>query len=119
MQKISYCRHHFPPHVIQHVVRLYTRFTLSLRDIEDLLAERGLNILYGTVRRWVFKFGLEVARNLGKSRPTPSHYWHLNEMAIVIRGKRHWLWRAVDNGGEVLDFLVQTRRNAGNCAPYR
>ncbi len=91
---------------------LYARFTLSYRDVEYLLAERGLDISYETVRRWFLKFGGPIANNLRRTRPTPSDYWHLDEMAIVIRGKRHWLWRAVDNEGEVLDFLVQSKRNA-------
>ncbi|MBT3361903.1 MAG: IS6 family transposase, partial [Rhodospirillales bacterium] len=71
-----------------------------------------LDISYETVRRWFLKFGGPIARNLRKTRPTPSDYWHLDEMVIVIRGKRHWLWRAIDNEGEVLDFLVQPKRNA-------
>ena len=112
MQKISYRRHRFPPHIIQQAVWLYARFTLSYRDIEDLLAERGLDISYETVRRWFQKFGQPIASNLRKSRPIPSDHWHLDEMVIVIRGKKHWLWRAVDNEGEVLDFLVQPGRNA-------
>ena len=112
MQKISYRRHRFPPHIIQHAVWLYARFTLSYRDIEDLLAERGLDISYETVRRWFLKFGSPIARNLTASRPTPSDHWHLDEMVIVIRGRKYWLWRAVDNEGEVLYFLVQSRRNA-------
>ena len=112
MQKISYQRHRFPPHVIQHAIWLYARFSLSYRDIEDLLAERGLDISYETVRRWFVKFGPGVARNLRHSRSTPSDYCHLDEMVIVIRGKKYWLWRAVDNEGEVLDFLVQPRHNA-------
>ncbi|MFP6711524.1 MAG: IS6 family transposase [Rhodospirillales bacterium] len=112
MQKISYHRHRFPPHIIQNAVWLYARFTLSFRDIEDLLAERGLDISHETVRRWFLKFGTPIAKNLRSSRPTPSDYWHLDEMVIVIRGKKHWLWRAVDNEGEVLDFLVQPKRNA-------
>lgn len=112
MQKISYRRHRIPPHVIQYTVWLYARFSLSYRDIEDLMAERGLDISYETVRRWVLKFGPAIARNLRNSRPCPSDHWHLDEMVIVIRGKKHWLWRAVDNEGEVLDFLVQSRRNA-------
>jgi putative transposase len=112
MQKISYRRHRFPPHIIQNAVWLYARFTLSYRDIEDLLAERGLDISYETVRHWFLKFGSKIARNLRHSRPTPSDHWHLDEMVIVIRSKKHWLWRAVDNEGEVLDFLVQPRHNA-------
>ncbi len=113
MRTISFTRHRFPPDIIRHAVWLYARFTLSYRDVEDLLAERGLDISYESVRRWFIKFGAPIARNLRRMRPTPSDYWHLDEMVIVIRGRRHWLWRAVDNEGEVLDFLVQSRRNAG------
>ena len=112
MGNICFKRHRFPPEVIRHAVWLYARFTLSYRDVEDLVAERGLDISYETVRRWFLKFGAPIARNLRHMRPTPSDYWHLDEMVIVIRGRRHWLWRAVDNEGEVLDFLVQSRRNA-------
>jgi len=112
MQKISYSRHRFPSHIIKHAVWLYARFTLSFRDVEDLLAERGLDISYETVRRWFLKFGMPIAQNLRSARPTPNDIWHLDEMVIVIRGKRHFLWRAVDSEGEVLDFLVQPKRNA-------
>ncbi len=112
MRTISFTRHRFPPDIIRHAVWLYARFTLSYRDVEDLLAERGLDISYETVRRWFLKFGAPFARNLRHMRPTPSDYWHLDEMVIVIRRRRHWLWRAVDNEGEVLDFLVQSKRNA-------
>ncbi len=80
--------------------------------MEDLLAERGLDISYESVRRWFLKFGGPIAQNLRHTRPTPSDYWHFDEMVIVIRGRRHWLWRAVDNEGEVLDFPVQSKRNA-------
>ena len=111
MQKISYSRHRFPPQLIQHAVWLYARFTLSYRDVEDLLAARGLDISYETVRRWFLKFGPSIARNLRSTRPTPNDTWHLDEMVIVIRRKRHFLWRAVDSEGEVLDFLVQSKRN--------
>ncbi len=112
MRTISFTRHRFPPDIIRHAVWLYARFTLSYRDVEDLLAERGLDISYETVRRWFLKFGTPIARNLRHMRPTPSDYWHLDEMVIVIRRQRYWLWRAVDNEGEVLDFLVQSKRNA-------
>ena len=112
MQTISFTRHRFPPDVIRHAVWLYARFTLSFRDVEDLLAERGLDISYETARRWFLKFGVPIARNLRHMRPTPSGYWHLDEMVIVIRGCRHWLWCAVDKEGKVLDFLVQSKRNA-------
>ena len=113
MQNISFKRHRFPPEVIRHAVWLYARFTLSYRDVEVLLAERGLDISYETARRWFLKFGGPIARNLRSIRPVPSDHWHLDEMVIVIKGNRHWLWRAVDNEGEVLDFLVQSKRNTG------
>lgn len=112
MQKLSFKRHRFPSEVIRHAVWLYAIFTLSFRDVEDLLAERGLDVSYETARRWFLKFGGPIARNLRRRRPTPSDYWHLDEMIIVIRGKRHLLWRAVDNEGEVIDFLVHPKRNA-------
>ena len=112
MDTISFKRHRFPPEIIRRAVWLYARFTLSYRDVEDLLAERGLDISYESVRRWFLKFGAPIARNLRHTRPIPNGYWHLDEMVIVIRGQRYWLWRAVDNEGEVLDFLVQSKRNA-------
>ena len=112
MRTISFTRLRFLPDIIRHAVWLYAPFTLSYQDVEDLLAERGLDISYETVRRWFLKFGAPIARNLRHMRPTPSDYWHFDEMVIVIRRRRHWLWRAVDNEGEVLDFLVQSKRNA-------
>jgi transposase-like protein len=108
---ISYRRHRFPPVVIQHAVWLYLRFTLSYRDIEDLLAERGLDISYETVRSWVLKFGPVIARRLQRCRSRPSDRWHLDEMVVRIANKRMYLWRAVDHEGEVLDMLVQRRRD--------
>jgi putative transposase len=112
MRSVSFTRHRFPPEIIRHAVWLYARFTLSYRDVEELLAARGRDISYESVRRWFLKFGGSFAHNLNCMRPTPSDHWHLDEMVIVIRGRRHWLWRAVDNEGEVLDFLVQSKRNA-------
>src|ERR687887_1649436 len=112
MMELSYRRHRFPPVVIQHAVWLYLRFTLSYRDIEDLLAERGLDITYETVRSWVLKFGPVIARRLRRRRPRPSDRWHLDEMVVRIAGKRMYLWRAVDHEGEVLDMLVQRRRDS-------
>ena len=111
MKPISYTRHRFPPAIIQHAVWLYLRFTLSYRDVEDLLAERGLDVSYETVRRWVTKFGPLFARELRRRRPRPTGCWHLDEMVVTIAGKRFWLWRAVDSEGEVLDLLVQSKRN--------
>ncbi len=112
MQPLSFKRHRFPPEIIRHSIWLYARFTLSYRDIEELLAERGLDASYETVRRWFVKFGPAIAANLRQLRPKPSTHWHLDEMVIGIRGRHYWLWRAVDNEGEVLDFLVQSKRNA-------
>jgi putative transposase len=104
MMPISYSRHRFPPDVIRHAVWLYLRFTLSYRDVEELLAERGLDVSYETIRRWVLKFGLHFARNLRARRQRPSGQWHLDEMVASIGGNRQWLWRAVDSEGEVLDL---------------
>jgi putative transposase len=111
MQNISYARYRFPPEIIQHAVWLYFRFPLSLRDVEDLLAERGIDASYESVRRWSMKFGLSYASRLRRLRPRPDSRWHLDEMFVSINGKRLYLWRAVDSEGEVLDVLVQSRRN--------
>jgi len=111
MQKISYHRHQFPSEIIQHAVWLYFRFPLSYRDVEDLLAERGIEVSYETVRRWALKFGRAYARKLRRTRPRPNGRWHLDEVFVSINGKRMYLWRAVDSEGEVLDILVQSRRN--------
>jgi putative transposase len=111
MQPISYARHQFPPDIIRHAVWLYLRFTLSYRDAEELLAERGLEVSYETVRRWVLKFGPAFARNLRRLRPRPADTWHLDEMVVSIQGRRMYLWRAVDSEGEILDLLVQPRRD--------
>ncbi len=111
MRHLSFKRHRYPPDVIRQSIWLYARFTLSLRDIEEMLAERGLDVSHETVRRWFLKFGSAIAANLRRNRPRPSDHWHLDEMAIVIRGQRYWLWRAVDNEGEVLDFLIQSKRD--------
>ncbi len=111
MRPISYARHQFPPDLIRHAVWLYLRFTLSFRDVEDLLAERGIEVSYETIRRWVLKFGPAFARELRQRRPRPSSQWHLDEMSVAIGGERVWLWRAVDHEGEVLDLLVQRSRD--------
>ena len=111
MTTISFARHQFPPAIIRHAVWLYVRFTLSYRDVEDMLAERGLEVSYETVRRWVLKFGPMFARELRRRRHRPTSQWHLDEMAVMIAGRQLWLWRAVDDEGEVLDLLVQRRRN--------
>jgi transposase-like protein len=112
MAPFSYRRHRFPPEIIQLAIWLYLRFTLSYRDVEELLAEQGLDISYETVRRWVLKFGPAIARRLRRRRPRPSDRWHLDEMVVRIAGERMYLWRAVDHEGEVLDMLVQRRRDS-------
>ncbi|PIL20775.1 hypothetical protein P775_07655 [Puniceibacterium antarcticum] len=88
------------------------RFALSLQDVEDLLAERGITVSHETVRVWVAKFGTQIAAKIRRDRPQPADKWHLDEVAIPIRGKKHWLWRAVDGNGDTLEILVQSRRNA-------
>jgi putative transposase len=111
MQPISYARHRFPRDVIRHAVWLYLRFTLSYRDVEDLLAERGLEVSNETICRWVLKFGPVIACNLRRGRPIPHDQWHLDEMVVSIAGRRMYMWRAVDSEGEVLEVLVQPRRD--------
>ena len=111
MTKISYGGYRFPPEIIQQAIWLYVRFTLSFRDVEDLLAERGIVVSYETVRRWVNHFGPKIAADLRKRRPKPHTIWHLDEVYLTIDGRLVYLWRAVDGEREVLDVLVQTRRN--------
>jgi transposase-like protein len=115
MTKISYKGYRFPPEVIQQAIWPYLRFTLSLRDVEDLSAERGITISYETVRRWVTHFGPTIAAGLRKRRPKPSTTWHLDEVDLKIDGRMVYLWRAVDAEGEVLNVLVLTLlRNGGH-----
>ena len=111
MSSSSYRRHRFPAAVIQHAVWLYFRFPLSLRDVEDMLSQRGIDVSYETVRRWSSKFGLAYARKLRRSHPRSDTRWHLDEVFVSINGKTMYPWRAVDCEGEVLDVLVQSRRN--------
>jgi transposase-like protein len=112
MQPISYARHRFPPDIIRHAVWLYLRFTLSYRDVEDLLAERGLMVSNESIRRWVLKFGPIIAKSLRAIRPKPHSRWHLDEMVVSIAGRQMYMWRAVDSEGEVLEILVQPQRVA-------
>jgi len=108
---VSYKRHRFPPQIIAHAVWLYFRFPLSLRLIEEMLLERGIVVSYETVRRWALKFGPDYARRLRRKAPSRHDVWHLDEIVITIAGQKHWLWRAFDKDGYVLDEIVQTRRN--------
>jgi putative transposase len=111
MRKITYARHRFPPSIIQRAVWLYFRFPLSFRDVEEMLAERGMDVSYETIRRWFLKFGPAIAANIRSRRVQPSGIWHLDEVFVRIGGKRTYLWRAVDDEGEVLEVLAQSRRN--------
>ncbi|KFI24101.1 transposase, partial [Haematobacter missouriensis] len=103
-----YKRHRFPAEIIAHAVWLYYRFPLSLRDVEDLLAERGIDVSFQTVCEWTAKFGYQFADQLRRrSRGNFADKWHLDEMVVSIKGKKYWLWRAVDADGYVLDALLQ------------
>jgi putative transposase len=106
-----YRGYHFPAEVIAHAVRLYLRFALSYRDVEELLAERGIQVSYETVRRWVAKFGTRYADELRRREMHRGHTWHLDEIATRIGGRIHWLWRAVDENGQTLDVLLQEHRD--------
>src|SRR4051812_31727890 len=108
---ISYKRHRFPPEIIAHAVWLYFRFPLSLRLVEEMLLERGIIVSYETIRRWGKKFGPAYARRLRRKPPRPTDIWHLDKVVITIAGQKHWLWRAVDEDGYVLDEIVQSRRD--------
>jgi putative transposase len=129
---INYKRHRFPPQIIAHAVWLYCRFNMSLREVEELLLERGIDVSYETIRRWVAKFGPAIARGLRHRHPQPSDIWHLDEVVVTIKGRKFWLWRAVDQNGLVLDEILQCRRNTRaakrllvrlmkkhNCVPKR
>ena len=106
-----YRRHRFDPSIIQTAVRLYHRFTLSYRDVEELLAERGIDVSFETVRRWCLKFGPIYASRMRRRRDRPFSVWHIDEVFVKIAGRQHYLWRAVDVEGEVLDVLLQSCRN--------
>src|SRR6202166_5441550 len=102
MQKITYDGYRFAPEIIQKAIWVYLRFTLNFRNVEDLLAERGISVSYETVRRWVNHFGPIIAADLHKRRPKPDTIWHLDELYLKIAGRMVYLWRAVDAEGEVL-----------------
>src|SRR5215207_5137713 len=109
--KSPYAGYRFPGEVISHAVWLYFRFPLSLRMVEEMLAARGIVVSHETVRQWARKFGQAFANQIRRRLPGPGDKWHLDEVCLMIRGKKHWLWRAVDQGGIVLDVLVQKRRD--------
>src|ERR671916_2528478 len=109
--KSPYAGHRFPAEVISHAVWLYFRFPLSLRMVEEMLAARGIVVSHETVRQWALKFGQDFAGRIRRRLPRVGDKWHLDEVAIKIAGVKHWLWRAVDQAGMVLDVLVQKRRD--------
>ena len=106
-----YASYRYPSQVVSHAVLLYHRFTLSFRDVEDLLASRGINVSYETVRNWCVKFGNQYSSQIRKKRGQLGDIWYLDEVFIKVNGVLHYLWRAVDQDGDELDILVQKRRN--------
>ena len=110
-QTPSYRGYRFPPEIISHAVWLYHRFSLSFRDAEDLLAQRGITVTYETIRQWCLTFGPTYARTLRRHRGRLGDTWYLDEVFATIQGQRRYLWRAVDQDGDLLDILVQSRRN--------
>jgi putative transposase len=106
-----YKNHRFPPEIISHAVWLYFRFTLSYRDVEEMLFARGISVTYEAIRKWCRKFGQDYANQIRRRRPRTGDKWHLDEVFLTINGKRHYLWRAVDQDDNVLDILVQSCRN--------
>ncbi len=110
-KKPSYQRHRFPSEIISHTVWLYHRFCLSFREVEELLAERGITVTYETVRQWCRKFGPAYGRKLKKRQGRLGDTCHIDEVFVTIHGERHYLWRAVDQDGDTIDILVQRRRN--------
>jgi putative transposase len=107
----SYAGYRFPAEIISHAVWLYFRFPLSLRMVDELLAARGIIVSHETVRQWALKFGQVFANLIRRRLPAAGDKWHLDEVVITIAGVKHWLWRAVDQNGTVLDILVQSRRD--------
>jgi putative transposase len=108
---ISYQRHRFPSEIISHAVWLYHRFCLSFREVEELLAERGIIVTYESIRRWCLKFGPTYARRLKKRQGKLGDAWYLDEAVIIIQGEQQYLWRAVDQDGDTIDILMQQQRN--------
>src|SRR5918912_514722 len=109
--KSPYTGYRFPPEIISHAVWLYFRFPLSLRMVDEILAARGITVSHETVRQWARKFGQSFANQIRRRLPCVGDKWHLDEVCLMIGGKKHWLWRAVDQDGMVLDVLVQSRRD--------
>lgn len=106
-----YAGYRFPAEIISHAVWLYFRFPLALRMVEELLAARGIRVSHETIRQWALKFGQDFANQIRRRLPKARDKWHHDEVVIKIAGVKHWLWRAVDQDGMVLDVLVQSRRD--------
>jgi putative transposase len=110
-QSGAFSGHRFPPEIIGYAVWAYYRFSLSLRDVEDLLAARGVVVSYETIRAWAAKFGSQYSKVIRRDRPSAADKWHVDEVVLPINGQKYWLWRAVDSKGDVLDILVQSQRS--------
>ena len=120
-QSISYKRHRFPPAIVTHAVWLYCRFNLSLREVEEMFLVRGIDVSYDTIRRWIVKFGPTIARGLRRRQSQPGDIWHLDDVVVKIKGRKFWLWCALDPNSVVLDEILQRRRDkkAMKCLLYR
>ena len=114
----SYHGYRFPSDIIAHAVWLYFRFSLSFRDVEDLLAQGGITVTYETIRQWCRTFGRTYTRRLRQRRGRLGDTWYLDELFVTLNGRQHYLWRAVDEDGDVLDILVQSRRNRRAAARF-
>ncbi len=114
----SYQRHRFPSEIISHAIWLYHRFCLSFREVEELLAERGITVTYETVRQWCRKFGPAYARKLKKRQGRLGDTWHLDEVFVSIQGEQQYLWRAVDQDGDTLDISVQRLNSSSKCNSF-
>ena len=115
---VSYHGYRFPPEIISHAVWVYYRFCLSFRDTEDLLADRGITVSHETIRTWCRTFGLAYARTLRQRRGRMGDTWFLDELFVNIQGQRQYLWQAVDEDGDVIDILVQSRRDRRAAARF-
>lgn len=109
--RISFERHRFRPQIVAHAVWLYLRFNLSLREVEEMVLERGIDVSYETIRRWVAKFGPPITRNLRRRQTRPGYVWYLDEVVVKCAGEKFWLWREADQHGAVLEELLQKRRD--------
>ena len=120
-QSISYKRHRFPPAIVTHAVWLYCRFNLSLREVEEMSLVRGIDVSYDTIRRWIVKFAPTIARGLRLRQSQPGDIWHLDDVVVKIKGRKFWLWCALDPNSVVLDEILQRRRDkkAMKCLLYR